>query len=55
MGETRRYETTTKSFGLSLTGTGKNRTDGPQDDHALTIKLDHSSGADHTSAVTKPL
>lgn len=45
-GETLQYETTTQRSGLTPTGSRSHRPDGPKADHALAIKLDHSSGAD---------
>ena len=47
MEETLQHETTTQRFGLPTTGPGNHRPDGPKACHALTIKLDHSSGAGH--------
>ena len=46
MEEKLQHQTTTQRSGLSPTGPGNRRPDGPKADHALTIKLDHSSGAD---------
>ena len=47
MEETLQHETTTQRIGLPPSGPRNHRTDGPKADHALTIKLDHSGGADH--------
>ena len=46
MEETRQHETTTQCFRLPPTGPRNHRPDGPKANHALTIKLDHQSGAD---------
>ncbi|MEP3636594.1 MAG: hypothetical protein ABJN14_04955, partial [Paracoccaceae bacterium] len=46
MEETLQHQTTTQRSGLPPTGTGNHRPDGPKADHALTIKLDQSGGAD---------
>jgi transposase InsO family protein len=47
MEETLQHQTTTQCSGLPPAGPGNHRPDGPKADHALTIKLDHSGGADH--------
>ena len=47
MEETLQHETTPQCPRLPPTGTGNHRPDGPKAGHALTIKLDHSGGADH--------
>ena len=49
MEETLQHETTTQCFGLPPASARSHRSDGPKADHALTIKLDHSCGADHSS------
>ncbi len=46
MEETLQHETTTQCSRLPPTGSRNRRQDGPKVDHALTIKLDHSGGAD---------
>lgn len=48
MEETGQYETPPKCSGLPPTGLRNHRPDGPKANHALTVKLDHSSGADHS-------
>ena len=47
MEKTLQHEETTQCFGLPPTGSGNHRPDGPGTDHALTFKVDHSTGADH--------
>ncbi|WP_108785876.1 lytic murein transglycosylase [Falsiruegeria mediterranea] len=47
MEKTLQHQTTTQRSGLPPTRSGNHRADGPKADHALTIKLDHSDGADH--------
>ena len=44
---TLQHETTTQCFGIATTGPGTHFPDGPKAYHALTIKLYHSTGADH--------
>ena len=46
MEETLQHQAAPQRFGLPPTGTGNHRPDGTQANHALTFKLDHSSGAD---------
>jgi len=43
--ETRQHQTTPQCFGLSPACAGSHHSDGPKASHALTFKLDHSSGA----------
>jgi hypothetical protein len=43
-------ETTTQCIGLSPTCAGSHYPGGPKASHALTFKLDHSSGAAHPEA-----
>ena len=50
MEKTLQQQTTAQCSGLPPTGPRDHRPDGPEACHALTIKLDHSSGADHYDA-----
>jgi hypothetical protein len=45
MEETLQHEETTQCIGISTTGLGNHRSHGPIAGHALTFKMDHSSGA----------
>jgi len=45
MEETLQHEEATQCIGISTTGLGDHRSHGPIAGHALTFKLDHSSGA----------
>ena len=45
MKETLQHEEATQCIGISTTGLGDHRSHGPIAGHALTFKLDHSSGA----------
>jgi transposase InsO family protein len=45
--ETLQHQTTPQCSGLSPTGPGSHRPHGPKANHALTVKLGHSSGAAH--------
>ena len=49
MEETLQHQETTQCFGLPPTSSGNHRPDGNQDGHALTFKLDHSTGADQSN------
>jgi hypothetical protein len=53
MEETLQHEETTQCIGISTTGLGDHRSHGPIADHALTFKLDHSSGAGHSEKASK--
>jgi hypothetical protein len=44
MDETLQHEETAQCLGIPPTSPGNHRSDGPQAGHALTFKLDHSSG-----------
>jgi len=45
--ETLQHQATTQCIGLPPTSARSHHPDGPKADHALTFKLDHSSGAAH--------
>jgi hypothetical protein len=47
MEETLQHEEATQCIGISTTGLGNHRSHGPIAGHALTFKMDHSSGAGH--------
>jgi len=51
MEKTLKHQTTTRRYGLPPTGPRNHRADGPKADHALTVKLDHPSGVDHTAFI----
>ena len=51
MEETLQHEETTQCIGISTTGLGNHRSHGPIAGHALTFKMDHSSGAGHAHTV----
>ena len=53
MEEALQHETTTQRIGLSPTGPGSHRPDGPKADDALAFKMGHSSGADQGEAPVK--
>ena len=55
MEETLQHETTTQRIGLPPSGPPNHRPDGPKAGHALTIKLDHSRGADHCGQAQKSI
>ena len=46
MEEPLQHQETAQCVGLPPAGSGKHRSVGSQAGHALTVKLDHSSGAD---------
>ena len=48
--ETLQHQATTQCIGLPPTSARSHHPDGPKADHALTFKLDHSSGAAHHTA-----
>ena len=53
MEETLQHEETTQCIGISTTGLGNHRSHGPIAGHALTFKMDRSSGAGHEVSVNK--
>ena len=50
MEETLQHEETTQCIGLPPSAPGNHRPDGSKADHALTFKLDHSMGTEHSLA-----
>lgn len=55
MEETLQHETTPQCIGLPPASPRNHRHDGPKAGHALTIKLDHSGGADHGLVEVNPV
>ena len=50
MEETLQHEETTQCIGLTPAGPGNHHSDGSMADHALTFKLDHLMGTEHSLA-----
>jgi hypothetical protein len=48
MEEILQHEETAQCIGIPITGSGSHRSHGLKASHALTFKLDHSKGADHS-------